>query len=105
MMEAGCREFVSPPGILHPASFFCSFSPLMSIREVVITGVGIVSPIGVGREQVWNAIAAKRSGVRALPYLASIGWIAPFGGNVADFDPKELIQPRKSLKVMSREIQ
>jgi 3-oxoacyl-[acyl-carrier-protein] synthase II len=74
-------------------------------REVVITGVGIVSPIGVGREAVWQAVESRRSGVRALPSLASAGWLAPFGANVTDFDPKELIQPRKSIKVMSRDIQ
>jgi len=75
------------------------------MREVVITGLGIVSPIGVGREQVWEAIAARRSGVTALPELAAAGWLAPWGGAVRDFDPKQFIQPRKSIKVMSREIQ
>jgi 3-oxoacyl-[acyl-carrier-protein] synthase II len=74
-------------------------------REVVITGLGIVAPIGVGREAVWDAIVARRSGVRAQPGLKSAGWIAPFGGDISNFDPKELIQPRKSIKVMSREIQ
>jgi 3-oxoacyl-[acyl-carrier-protein] synthase II len=74
-------------------------------REVVITGVGIVSPIGVGREAVWSAIESRRSGVRPIEQLASAGWLAPFGGEVAGFDPKELVQPRKSLKVMSRDIQ
>lgn len=39
------------------------------------------------------------------PELADAGWIAPFGGAITDFDPKELIQPRKSIKVMSRDIQ
>ena len=75
------------------------------MREVVITGLGIVSPIGVGREQVWDAISTGRSGVRAIPQLAAAGWIAPWGGEVRDFEPKEYIQPRKSIKVMSREIQ
>jgi 3-oxoacyl-[acyl-carrier-protein] synthase II len=75
------------------------------MREVVITGIGIVSPIGIGRGPVWDSITAGRSGVRALPTLAAAGWLAPFGGEVSDFDPKELVQPRKSLKVMSREIQ
>jgi 3-oxoacyl-[acyl-carrier-protein] synthase II len=74
-------------------------------REVVITGLGIISPIGVGREQVWESIAARRSGIRSLPHLASTGWLAPFGGEVVDFEPKELIQPRKSIKIMCREIQ
>jgi 3-oxoacyl-[acyl-carrier-protein] synthase II len=67
--------------------------------------MGVVSPIGVGREALWNAIAARRSGVRTQPQLAAGGWLAPFGGTITDFDPKELIQPRKSIKVMSRDIQ
>jgi hypothetical protein len=74
-------------------------------REVVITGLGVVSPIGVGRDEVWDAVVARRSGVRPLPHLATAGWLAPFGGEVSGFDPKELIQPRKSIKIMSREIQ
>jgi len=77
----------------------------MSDREVVITGLGIVSPIGVGRDAVWQSICQRRSGVRPLPHLANTDWPAPFGGQIVDFDPKELIEPRKSIKVMSRELQ
>ncbi len=58
-----------------------------------------------GARRCGSAIESRRSGVRTIPELASAGWLAPFGGNVADFDPKELIQPRKSIKVMSRDIQ
>lgn len=77
----------------------------MAEREVVITGLGIVSPIGVGREAVWDAITARRSGVRLQPDLEAAGWIAPFGATIDDFDPKALIEPRKSIKVMARDIQ
>jgi 3-oxoacyl-[acyl-carrier-protein] synthase II len=98
---------------LHPAScillvFFLAtigFSCAVSDRDVVITGLGVISPIGVGRDAVWESITSRRSGVRPLAHLAAAGWLAPFGGNVADFEPKELIQPRKSIKVMCREIQ
>ncbi len=44
-------------------------------REVVLTGLGIVSPIGVGRQQVWQSIAERRSGVRDQPHLAEAGWV------------------------------
>jgi 3-oxoacyl-[acyl-carrier-protein] synthase II len=92
-----------PPCFILPSTFVGLRA--VSEREVVITGLGIASPIGVGREQVWASIAARRSGVRALPTYAAAGWLAPFGGSVESFDPKELIQPRKSIKVMSREVQ
>jgi 3-oxoacyl-[acyl-carrier-protein] synthase II len=67
--------------------------------------MGIVSPIGIGRDAVWESITAHRSGVRLQPELEAAGWLAPFGGAINDFDPKQLIQPRKSIKVMSRDIQ
>jgi 3-oxoacyl-[acyl-carrier-protein] synthase II len=77
----------------------------VSDRDVLITGLGVISPIGVGRAAVWESITERRSGVRRLANLESAGWLAPFGGSVIEFDPKEHIQPRKSIKVMCREIQ
>jgi 3-oxoacyl-[acyl-carrier-protein] synthase II len=92
-----------------PSSFLSDLSSLFEYavaeREVVITGLGIVSPIGIGRDAVWDSVAAHRSGVRTQPELEAAGWLAPFAGAITDFDPKALIQPRKSIKVMSRDIQ
>ena len=75
------------------------------MSEVVVTGLGIVCPIGVGADAVWVSIESRRSGVRAVPELLSAGLPIPIAGDVADFDPKEFVKPRKSLKVMSRETQ
>ncbi len=77
------------------------------MENVVITGYGVACPIGVGREQAWTSIEAGRSGVRVIQDMADAGWPAPLGGVILDedFDPKQWVQPRKSLKVMAREIQ
>ncbi len=72
-------------------------------QEVVITGLGIVCPLGVGNEAVWAAIEAGRSGVRTIERFAEAGLQPPIGGEVTDLDPKQYVKPRKSLKVMSRE--
>lgn len=74
-------------------------------RDIVITGVGVVSPIGIGRQAFWDSLLAGRSGVRALPHLSPDCVPVWIGADVADFDPKDHITPRKSLKVMSRDIQ
>jgi 3-oxoacyl-[acyl-carrier-protein] synthase II len=74
-------------------------------REVVITGVGVVSPIGVGKQAFWTSLAEGRSGVRLLPHLVGAGAPVAFGAELTDFEPKQFVQPRKSLKVMCREIQ
>jgi len=76
-----------------------------SSREVVITGVGMVSPIGIGRDAYWSSMIEGRSGVAPLTRFDTSTWPVKFGGEVHDFEPKKFVRPRKSLKVMSREIQ
>jgi 3-oxoacyl-[acyl-carrier-protein] synthase II len=74
-------------------------------REVVITGIGIVSPIGIGKDPFWQSLSEGRSGVRQVAVFQQCGRPAPIGAEIADFDPKQYVRPRKSLKVMSRDIQ
>ncbi len=76
------------------------------MQEIAITGIGVVCPIGIGKEAYWAALCAGRSGVRRLEqYGSDSGLGFPFGGQLADFDPKQYVRPRKNLKVMSRDIQ
>ncbi|HEY2882423.1 MAG TPA: beta-ketoacyl synthase N-terminal-like domain-containing protein, partial [Pirellulales bacterium] len=74
-------------------------------REVVITGVGVVSPIGIGREAFWTSLAHGVSGVRPITLFDASDNPVKIGAEVVDFDPKQYVRPRKSLKVMSRDIQ
>ncbi len=74
-------------------------------REVVITGLGAVCPLGVGKEAVWAALSASKSGVRPIAEFAGTELPYRFGGKIEGFEPKEYVQPRKTLKVMSSEIQ
>ncbi|MCA9121847.1 MAG: beta-ketoacyl-[acyl-carrier-protein] synthase family protein [Planctomycetaceae bacterium] len=73
--------------------------------EIVITGVGVVSPIGVGVEPFWKSLLEGVSGIRPYSLLQGTEMPVRFGGEVVDFDAKKYVTPRKSLKVMSREIQ
>ncbi|MFM7205176.1 MAG: beta-ketoacyl-[acyl-carrier-protein] synthase family protein [Planctomycetaceae bacterium] len=73
--------------------------------DIVITGLGVVSPVGIGRRAFWEAVAAGRSGIRPLTSFDASGLAVRFGGQIIDFDPRQAVRPRKSLKVMSRDIQ
>ena len=78
---------------------------MASSSEIVITGAGIVSPIGIGSEPFWTALCEGRSGIRRLSRFDGPSLPPVIGGEVTDFDPKQYVRPRKSLKVMSRDIQ
>lgn len=75
-------------------------------REVVITGIGIVSPIGIGRDAFWESLDTGRSGISEYEPLATARDV-PYrlAGLYKDFDAKQYVQPRKTIKVMCREIQ
>jgi 3-oxoacyl-[acyl-carrier-protein] synthase II len=74
-------------------------------RDVVITGVGVVSPIGIGRNAFWESLRTAQSGVRPITQFDATALPVRIGAEVVDFEPKLYVKPRKSLKVMSREIQ
>jgi len=77
-------------------------------RRVAITGLGIISPIGIGRETFTSNLLAGKSGVTKITVLPASSVPHHIGGEVSDFNEKtakEYIKQRKSIKVMCREIQ
>jgi len=77
----------------------------LAASEVVITGAGVVSPIGVGVEAYADSLQRQASGVRRIDLFDPCALPADFAGQVPDFDAKGFVQKRKSLKVMNRDIQ
>lgn len=75
------------------------------MKRVVITGIGVVGPCGTGIEALWNAALANKSYV--VPRQSEDPQMIPVpaAGFARDFQPKNLIVQRKSLKVMCRDIQ
>ena len=78
---------------------------MSSTPKVVITGMGVVCPIGVGKAAFWESLCAHRSGVRPCHFLDGTDMPVRFGAELIGFDAKQYVRPRKSLKVMCREIQ
>ena len=84
---------------------------LRSERRVVITGQGLITPIGIGASAVWSSLAAGRGAVARVRAFAVQGLPINAAGEVLDFDPKAHALPQhkkalaKSLKYMARDIQ
>jgi 3-oxoacyl-[acyl-carrier-protein] synthase II len=72
---------------------------------VVITGIGAATPIGVGKECVWDHFCAGTSGVAPIRLMNWEALPARIAGEVKDFDPRAYVKQRKTLKVMSRDSQ
>ncbi len=77
----------------------------MSKREVVITGLGVLSPIGIDLDSFWSALVEGKSGVSYLNSVNTQLEKRLIGSEVPDFRPKDYIKPKKNVKVMSRDIQ
>jgi len=73
-------------------------------RRVVVTGVGLVSALGVGTEETWKNILAGRSGIAAITQFDATGFAATIAAEVKDFDPLRYVEKRE-VKKMGRFIQ
>ena len=73
-------------------------------RRVVITGVGLVSAVGVGTDETWQGIREGRSGVSTIEQFDPTAFACRIAGEVKNFDPTQFIE-RKEVKKMGRFIQ
>jgi 3-oxoacyl-[acyl-carrier-protein] synthase II len=73
-------------------------------RRVVVTGLGLITPLGTGVEQTWTALCAGRSGVRRISRFDPSGHDCQIAGEVRDFNSTDYIE-KKDLKKMDLFIQ
>jgi 3-oxoacyl-[acyl-carrier-protein] synthase II len=77
---------------------------MKSDRKVVVTGMGVVSPIGIGTEDFFAALMAGRSGVAVRDEFADSGLPMRLAAAVKGFEAKQYVKPRKALKIMCEPI-
>ena len=73
-------------------------------RRVVVTGVGLLTPLGLGTEASWEAIRAGKSGVGRITQFDASAFSCQIAGEVKGFDPASYIE-KKEIKKMGRFIQ
>jgi 3-oxoacyl-[acyl-carrier-protein] synthase II len=73
-------------------------------RRVAVTGIGLVSPMGVGTEKNWRALLRGQSGIGPITRFDASRHVTRFAGEVRDFDPLAFID-RKEAKKMDLFIQ
>lgn len=73
-------------------------------RRIAVTGIGIVSPLGLQRESSWRAALAAHAGVATITHFDASGWPVQIAAEVKGFDAAALIEPKEQRK-MARFIQ
>ncbi len=73
-------------------------------RRVVVTGVGLVSALGVGTEETWSSLLAGKSGAAPITHFDTTGFPVTFAAEVKGFDPLRFIE-KKEVKKMGLFIQ
>ncbi len=69
------------------------------MQRVVITGIGIISPIGLDKEQFWNSLAAGKSGIDHVASFDVSQYPCRIAGEILDFDPTLYMEKREAKKV------
>ena len=73
-------------------------------RRVVVTGVGLLTPLGIGTETSWEAIRSGKSGIGRITQFDASQFSCRIAGEVKGFDPANYIE-KKEIKKMGRFIQ
>lgn len=73
----------------------------MQKRRVVVTGLGLVTPLGIGVESSWEGLLAGRSGIGPITHFDAAAFPTQIAGEVKDFNPEDYIEP-KEVKKMDR---
>ena len=68
-------------------------------RRVVITGLGVVSPIGCDLELFWHLLSRGETGIKPITSFDTSPFGASLAGEITDFDPTDFIHPKKARRM------
>ncbi|MBV6417751.1 MAG: 3-oxoacyl-[acyl-carrier-protein] synthase 2 [Steroidobacteraceae bacterium] len=71
----------------------------MGNRRVVVTGIGIVSPVGSTLESAWATVLAGKSGIGPITRFDVSGFATRFAGSVRDFDLAQYLAPKEARRM------
>ncbi|MFT5012574.1 MAG: 3-oxoacyl-[acyl-carrier-protein] synthase II, partial [Dinoroseobacter sp.] len=71
----------------------------MKNRRVVVTGMGMLTPLGSSLESSWDGLTAGKSGIGPISVFDTEGFPVRFGGAVPDFDMSEYLSPKEARRM------
>jgi 3-oxoacyl-[acyl-carrier-protein] synthase II len=74
-------------------------------NRVVVTGIGVVAPNGIGIEAFWESLLAGRSGIGPITLFDATGYKSRIAGEIKNFNPLDYIEPELKPRRMARHTQ
>jgi 3-oxoacyl-[acyl-carrier-protein] synthase II len=71
----------------------------MSKRRVVVTGLGVVSPVGIGVKTAWDNLIAGKSGIAQITKFDASAFSSTIAGEVKDFNPEDFITAKDARRM------
>jgi 3-oxoacyl-[acyl-carrier-protein] synthase II len=71
------------------------------LKRVVITGLGVVSPIGNNKDVFWESLAAGKSGIVRITHFDPAAYPSQIAGEVKDFDPSAYLDKKEARRLVS----
>jgi len=68
-------------------------------RRVVVTGIGLVTPLAIGTEETWQAVLAGKSGIAPITHFDHTAFATHFAGEVKGFDPTRWVSSREAKTI------
>lgn len=70
-------------------------------RRVVVTGMGVIAPNGIGTDAFWDSLIHGQSGIRKVTHFDASSYPSQIAAEVSDFDPKDYMDS-KTVKILGR---
>ncbi|NTW27900.1 MAG: beta-ketoacyl-ACP synthase II [Coriobacteriia bacterium] len=71
------------------------------MKRIAVTGLGVVTPVGIGVDAMWDSLVSGRSGISAIEHFDTTGYSSRIAGYIKDFDPSGVLD-HKEARRMSR---
>ena len=71
----------------------------MEKRRVVITGMGVIAPNGIGVDNFWDSLVEGRSGVKEISHFDATSYPSKVAGEAEEFDPSEYVTPKNARRM------